>query len=217
MLRLWHRETHINPQRNEQTIVDPAGIKLTTSGLRQHRELPVVQHVRFMPPELRQNQNPNDMPQAALDNWQPGWNAQVVISTPVCINFELRSGARDIHICGFFLMLLHRETQINPQRGVSVDPVGIELTTSRLMQHSQLPVVQHVRFMPPELCQKRNPNGMPEAALDNWQPVWNAQVTISTPVCANFELRPAMAIYIFFYLMLMLWHSEIYINPQRNG
>ena len=30
---------------------------------------------------------------------------------------------------------------------------------------------------------------MPEAALDNWQPVWNAQVSISTPVCVNFELR----------------------------
>ena len=26
---------------------------------------------------------------------------------------------------------------------------------------------------------------MPEAALDNWQPVWNAQVSISTPVCAK--------------------------------
>ena len=34
---------------------------------------------------------------------------------------------------------------------------------------------------------------MPEAALDNWQPVWNAKVSISTPVCFNFEL----AIYIF--------------------
>ena len=28
---------------------------------------------------------------------------------------------------------------------------------------------------------------MPEAALDNWQPVWNAQVSISTLVCVNFE------------------------------
>ena len=29
---------------------------------------------------------------------------------------------------------------------------------------------------------------MPGAALDNWQPVWNEQVSISTPVCVNFEL-----------------------------
>ena len=41
------------------------------------------------------------MPEAALDNWQPVWNAQVSISTPVCVNFELRPGAGDIHICWF--------------------------------------------------------------------------------------------------------------------
>ena len=29
---------------------------------------------------------------------------------------------------------------------------------------------------------KHNPNDMPEAALDNWQPIWNAQESISTPV-----------------------------------
>ena len=41
------------------------------------------------------------MPEAALDNWQPVWNAQVLISTPVCVNFELRPGAGDIDICWF--------------------------------------------------------------------------------------------------------------------
>ena len=41
------------------------------------------------------------MPDAALDNWQPVWNAQVSISTRVCVNFELRPGAGDIHICRF--------------------------------------------------------------------------------------------------------------------
>ena len=41
------------------------------------------------------------MPVAALDNWQPVWNAQVSISTPVCVNFELRPGAGYIHICWF--------------------------------------------------------------------------------------------------------------------
>ena len=55
------------------------------------------------------------MPEAALDNWQPVWNAQVSISTLVCVNFELRPGAGDIHICFFLiLMLWHRETHINP-------------------------------------------------------------------------------------------------------
>ena len=34
ILMLWHRETHINPQRNRKIIVDPSGIELTTSRLR---------------------------------------------------------------------------------------------------------------------------------------------------------------------------------------
>ena len=41
------------------------------------------------------------MPEAALDNWQPVLNAQVSISTPVYVNFELRPGAGDIQICWF--------------------------------------------------------------------------------------------------------------------
>ena len=45
--------------------------------------------------------NPDDMPEAALDNWQPVWNAHVSISTPVCVNFELRPGSGDIHFCWF--------------------------------------------------------------------------------------------------------------------
>ena len=40
----------------------------------------------------------------------------VSISTPVCVNFELRPGAGDIHILGLTLMLWHRKTHINPQR-----------------------------------------------------------------------------------------------------
>ena len=98
------------------------------------------------------------MPEAALDNWQPIWNAEVSISTPVCVNFEL---ALVIYIfVGLILMFWHRETYVNPQRNrpIIVDPAAIELTTSRLRQHSQLPVVQHIRFMPLKWCQKHNPN-----------------------------------------------------------
>ena len=62
ILVLWHRETLINQQRNRWIIVDPAGIELTASRLRQHRQLPVVQHDRFMPLKLCQKHNPNDMP-----------------------------------------------------------------------------------------------------------------------------------------------------------
>ena len=41
------------------------------------------------------------MPEAALDNWQAVWNAQVSISTPVCANLKLRPGDGDVHICCF--------------------------------------------------------------------------------------------------------------------
>ena len=73
---------------------------------------------------------------------------------------------------------------------ISIDILGIELGTSRLRQQYQLSVVQHVLFMPLKWCQKPNPNDMAEAALDGWQPVWDALVSISTPTCANFELSP---------------------------
>ena len=58
---LWHKETHINPQRNQWIIVDPVGIELATSRLRQPCQLPVVQHVRFMPLKLCQKlSNPEE-------------------------------------------------------------------------------------------------------------------------------------------------------------
>ena len=42
ILMVWHMERHINPQTNRRIIMDPAGIELTTSRLRQHHQLPVV-------------------------------------------------------------------------------------------------------------------------------------------------------------------------------
>ena len=97
ILMLWHRETHIDPQRNRYIIVNPPGIELTTSRLRQLHQLPVIQHDRFTPLKwCKQKHNSNDMPEAALGNWQPVWNAQVSISIPVCVNFELRPGTGDI-------------------------------------------------------------------------------------------------------------------------
>ena len=113
-------------------------------------------------------------------------------------------------------MLWHREAHINSQsnRFIIVDPAGLELDTTRLWQHRHLPVVGRVRFMPWKLCQKHNLNVMTGAALDNWQPVWNAQVSISTPVCVNFELRPGSAdiyIYIYVYIYIVYIYMYIYI------
>ena len=133
---LWHRETHINPQRNRWIIVDPAGIELTTSRLRQLRQLPVVQHVRFTPLKSRLKRNSNDMPVAALDNWQPVWNAQVSISTPVCVNFELRPGAGDIHFCWFNFDALAQGNAYKPYKRLQIaavlgkQPWGIWVTAN---------------------------------------------------------------------------------------
>ena len=79
----------------------PSGIKLTTSRLRQHRQLQLSSTFASYHCNFVKKQNHNDKPEAALDNWQPVWNAQVSISTSVCINFELRPGSNDTHICWF--------------------------------------------------------------------------------------------------------------------
>ena len=96
------------------------------------------------------------MPEAALGNWQPVWNAQVSILTPVCVEFELCPGAGDIHICWFNFDALAQGNAYKPRtnRWIIVDSVGIELTTSRLRHPRHLPVVQHVRFMPLKLFLK---------------------------------------------------------------
>ena len=85
-----------------------------------------------------------------------------------------------MYICWFnFDALVHRNAYKPTKDPLNiVDPAGIELKTSRLVQHRQLPGLQHVRFMPLKLYKKDKPNDMPAAALDNWWPVWNAQVSI---------------------------------------
>ena len=87
------------------------GIELSTFRLRQYR-----QHFCFMPQKLCQKHNPNRVPQATLDNWRPVWNAQVFISTPVCIDFELCTGSGDIHICWLNFYAPAQENACKPQR-----------------------------------------------------------------------------------------------------
>ena len=45
--------------------------------------------------------NPNDETQATLDNLQPLWNAQVLITIHVGVYFERCPGCSDINICWF--------------------------------------------------------------------------------------------------------------------
>ena len=50
----WLRETAYNTQRSRQIVAGPAGIELTKFRQRQHRQLPIVQPVRFTPQRLCQ-------------------------------------------------------------------------------------------------------------------------------------------------------------------
>ena len=79
-----------------------AGIRLGTSRLRQHRQLPFVQHVRLMPRKLCQKHNQSQWHDlGGTEQLTPVRNAQVSFSTPVCVHFEPRPGSDDIHNCWF--------------------------------------------------------------------------------------------------------------------
>ena len=68
-----------------------------------------------MPQKLCQKQDPNDMAEAEMGNWQPVWNAQLPISTPVWVDFKLCPGSGDIHMCWFNLDALTQGIAYNPQ------------------------------------------------------------------------------------------------------
>ena len=48
--------------------------------------------------EIVLKHNPNDTPEAALDNWPRVWNAHVSFSPPVCVDFELRPVSGDTYL-----------------------------------------------------------------------------------------------------------------------
>ena len=77
--------------------MDPAGIELTTSRLRQHRQLPVVQHVRFTPLKSRQKT-------------QLQWRARGCIGQ-LTTRLECTGVNFNIHTCLLLLisMLWHRQ------------------------------------------------------------------------------------------------------------
>ena len=100
ILMFWHRETHITHNTTDKlsctkrasNSVPPGEGKPTAAA---------VHHVRFMAQKLCQKHNAYGVIEAALDNWQPFWNAKVLISTTVWVDFELLPGSGDIHICWF--------------------------------------------------------------------------------------------------------------------
>ena len=95
ILMLWHRETHINPQRKPMNCRRPGGYQ--THDLQTGATPPCSCQLSSTFVSCHWNRvkkhNANDMPEAvALDNWQSFWNAQVSISTPViyiCFSYNL--------------------------------------------------------------------------------------------------------------------------------
>ena len=67
------------------------------------------------------------------DNWQLVWNAQVSISTAVCVNFELRPGTGDIYICWFNFDALAQGNAYKPTEGTD------KLSWTRRGSNSRLP------------------------------------------------------------------------------
>ena len=159
------------------------------------------------------------MPVAALDNWQPVWNAQVSISTPVCVNFELRPGAGDIHICWFNFDALAQGNAYKPTKGpINYRGPGggsnsrpADWGNSASCQLSSTYASRHcnrAKTATPMTCPwlhwtTDNPSGMHRCQFQH--------LCVLILNCAL-----ALAIYIFVGLILMLWHREMHINPQRN-
>ena len=128
------------------------------------------------------------MPEAAVDNWQPVWNAQVSISTPVCVNFELRPGAGDVHICWFNFDALAQGNAYTPTK---------ELINYRGPDRDRTHDLQTEATPPAASCPARTLHAT-EIASKNATPMtcprlyWTAD------------------------LILMPWHRETHKNPQRN-
>ena len=134
------------------------------------------------------------MPEAALHNWQTVWNAQVSISTPVCVNFELRPGAGDIHICCFnFDALAQGSAYKTTKEPINYRGPGGDRThdlqtkatppadscPARTLHATEIASKNATPMTCPRLhWTNDNPSGMDRCQFQH------------LPVCVNFELRP---------------------------
>ena len=143
----------------------------------------------------------------------------VSISTPVCVKFELRLGAGDIHICWFNFDALAQENANKPTkepidyRGPGGDRTH-DLQTEATPPAASCParMLYAIEFAP----KNATPMTCPwlHWTTDNLSGMH--MVSISTPVCVNFKLRPGAGDIHIVGLILMLWHRKTHINPQRN-
>ena len=117
----------------------------------------------------------------------------VSISTPVCVNFELRPGAGDIHICWFNFDALAQGNAYKPTK----EPINYRGPggdrTHDLQTEATLPAAScPARTLHATEIAPKNATSMTCPWLhwttDNLSGMH--MVSISTPVCVNFELRP---------------------------
>ena len=144
----------------------------------------------------------------------------VSISTPVCVNFELRPDAGDIHICWFNFDALAQGNAYKPTkepinyRGPGGDRTH-DLQTEATPPAASCPArTLHATEIAPKKPQlqwrARGCTGQLTTCLEcTWCQFQHLCVLILN--CAL-----ALAIYIFVGLILMLWHRETHINPHRN-
>ena len=111
ILTVWFRETHITHKGTVQLSRTKRGSNsLFSEAISTAFSCPV----RLFPQKLCQNTS-IIRSGAALDIWQPIWNEQVLMSTPVGVNVELHAGPGDIHICWFNFTALAQENQNSPR------------------------------------------------------------------------------------------------------
>ena len=80
-------------------------------------------------------------------DWQSIWNAMVLISTPVCVNFKLRPGSGEMHICPFdFGALVHWNAyNTHNNRLIIVDQAEKNLQTDARMYPYTYRKVSNIR------------------------------------------------------------------------
>ena len=143
----------------------------------------------------------------------------VSISIPVCVNFELRPGAGDIHICWLNFDALAQGNAYKPTkepinyRGPGGDRTH-DLQTEATPPAASCPArTLHATEIAPKTQLQWRARGCTGQLTTFLECTW-CQFQHLCVLILNCAL--ALAIYIFVGLILMLWHRETHINPQRN-
>ena len=174
--------------------MDQAGIELTTSRLRQLRQLPVVQHVRFTPLKSRQKTQLQWRARGCTGQLTTCLECTWCQFQHLCVLiFELRPGAGDIHICWFNFDALAQGNAYKPTKE-PINYCGPGGDRTHDLQTEATP--------PAASCPARTLHAT-EIAPKNATPMtcpwlhWTTDnlsgmhmMSISTPVCVNFWTAP---------------------------